>query len=114
MFFENYFLEIGLLTYVLSYLVSVLLPYLLKVLDSEDGIKFDYRYAATRLVGALFPVGVAVLNPTTTEALKAAFLQYSVSPFLYIVAVIMIGYGASQTGRTGDSAYKILKNMREG
>lgn len=87
---------LGIFAYLLGMVASVLYPYLSAYL--ENGQKFDFKYAISRIIGTLILGLAAVVAPGFTEWLSTTAQSYDYTG-LYLIFVFLTTFGVGSLAR---------------
>lgn len=96
---------LGVLAYILGIVVNVLYPYVVAYLEHNE--PFNYKYAISRIIGALVLGLVAVVNPGFVDWLTQTAAIYGYT-WLYFIAIFLTTFGASSIARETE---KLTKNL---
>jgi hypothetical protein len=87
---------IGIVAYLLGMVASILYPYLTVYL--ETGEKFNFKYAISRVIGAVILGLTAVVTPGFIEWLEQSASAYDYT-LVYALAIFLTTFGAGAIAR---------------
>jgi len=76
-------ITLGVISYLIGIVANVMYPYITAYLETNQ--KFNYKYAISRVIGALLAGCVAVVAPGFTDWLSQTATSYA-NPGLYFIA----------------------------